>query len=154
MFEKPLVCLDGSKFAELVLAPIKKQASCFSHVVLLRIVQPPQTAYPLGVPGEPGVPLRTEGGVRRATTEQDKAVKYLRDIAAKLETDGIKAEVEVVLGQPGYAIVSYAQDNGISLIAIGTHGHGGFRKLTIGSTADYVLNHSTVPVLIIRPTEA
>jgi len=43
--------------------------------------------------------------------------------------------------------VKYAQENECTLIAIATHGHGGFRRFALGSTADYVVHHSAIPVL-------
>ena len=52
--------------------------------------------------------------------------------------------------QPGETIVNYAQENECTLIAIATHGHGGFRRFALGSTADYVVHHSSIPVLTVR----
>ncbi|MCE5262653.1 MAG: universal stress protein [Deltaproteobacteria bacterium] len=39
---------------------------------------------------------------------------------------------------------------GMDLIVMSTHGYTGFKKMTLGSVALGVLNHSAVPVLLIR----
>jgi nucleotide-binding universal stress UspA family protein len=48
------------------------------------------------------------------------------------------------------AIVTYAGDNDIDLIIMGTHGRRGFRRLLIGSTAEEVARTSPCPVMTIR----
>ena len=52
------------------------------------------------------------------------------------------------------AIVTYAIDNDIDMIVMGTHGRRGFRRLLIGSTAEEVARTSPCPVMTIRmPSE-
>jgi nucleotide-binding universal stress UspA family protein len=45
-------------------------------------------------------------------------------------------------------ITDYAAENGMDLVAISSHGRSGFRRLVMGSVAERVLRHSTVPVLV------
>ncbi|MCF8125036.1 MAG: universal stress protein, partial [Desulfotignum sp.] len=40
---------------------------------------------------------------------------------------------------------------GFDLIIMGTHGHGEFEKMLLGSTASGVMSKSSVPVLVARP---
>ncbi len=47
-------------------------------------------------------------------------------------------------------LLSYAENNGIDLIAMGSRGLGGFKKLLLGSVASGVSQHSKCPVLIIK----
>ncbi|MCF8125053.1 MAG: universal stress protein [Desulfotignum sp.] len=35
---------------------------------------------------------------------------------------------------------------------MGTHGHGEFEKMMLGSTASGVMSKSTIPVLVARPS--
>lgn len=47
-------------------------------------------------------------------------------------------------------IVEYAQIHGIDLIAIGTHGRTGLKRLIMGSVTEEVVNTSRIPVLTLR----
>jgi nucleotide-binding universal stress UspA family protein len=153
MFERIVVCLDGSSAAEAILPYVTGEALAHkSLVVLLRVVSLPELTIPIGIPGEPGIPMATEGAARRTRNEESEADAYLKDIAKPMRAKGFKVERVVVPGLAGEAIIDYARENNCKLIAIATHGHGGVRRFVLGSTADYVLHHSPVPVLIVRPT--
>lgn len=49
-------------------------------------------------------------------------------------------------------ILRIANENGVGLICIGTHGRQGLARLFIGSVAEGVLRRSEVPVLVVRPS--
>jgi nucleotide-binding universal stress UspA family protein len=55
---------------------------------------------------------------------------------------------------PARAILEYARDHGMDLIAVATHGRGAGGRLLVGSVADKVLRGASIPVLIHRPTIA
>ena len=63
-------------------------------------------------------------------------------------------EAVVIRGNPGDAIVDYAQEHGSDLIVMGSHGYTGLRHLLMGSVAEHVLRHAPCPVLIVRAVEA
>jgi ACR3 family arsenite transporter len=58
----------------------------------------------------------------------------------------------VLAGNPVDEIVKTARDNNFDLIIIGTHGHGEFEEMVLGSTASGVILKSKVPVLVARPS--
>ena len=152
MFEKILVCLDGSKAAEQLLTVITADARRIkSKLVLLRVVSLPEVTVPISVPGVPGGPVNTEGTLKQVQSRQKEAEDYLEFIAVPLQQQGLDVEYAVVPGMSGEAIVAYAAENNITLITIGTHGHNFARRFFLGSTADYVIRHSNIPVLTIRP---
>jgi len=62
----------------------------------------------------------------------------------------ITDEVLIKHGTPAEMIVATAQKLGCDLIVMGTHGHGTIADVLIGSTAKWVVRHSTIPVLVIR----
>lgn len=151
MFEKILVCLDGSASAERVLAYITDDALRFrSKVILLRVISPPETTIPINLPGSPGIPVSTEAAVRRTKAEETEAEDYLKRVAEPLLNRELDIEYIVLPGMAGATITGYATENDCKLIAIGTHGHGGLRRFALGSTADYVINHAALPVLTVR----
>ena len=48
------------------------------------------------------------------------------------------------------AIVSYAEEENIDLIVIGTRGRSGFTKLLLGSVASKVVTYAHCPVLVVK----
>ena len=151
MFEKILVCLDGSSAAERILSHIAEDVlRLHGKVILLRVVSPPETTIPVNVPGSPGIPVHTEGAERRTRTEEGEAEGYLKRIGEPLRERGLDVEYVVLPGMAGQTIIGYAEQTGCKLIALSTHGHGGLRRFALGSTADFVVQHSSLPVLTVR----
>jgi nucleotide-binding universal stress UspA family protein len=151
MLGKILVCLDGSSPAERVLSYITQEAiSLHSKIILLRVIDLPETILPFNIPGLPAVPVSTQGAVKRTITEEKEANAYLKGKAKSLKAKGLDVDYVVQSGSAGETIVNYAQENDCTLIAIATHGHGGFRRFALGSTADFVVHRSSIPVLTVR----
>jgi nucleotide-binding universal stress UspA family protein len=151
MLEKILVCLDGSTPAERILPFITPEAATqHSKLILLTVIDLPETVLPFNIPGSPAVPVSTQGTMKRIFTEEKTANDYLSGQEKALEVKGLDVDYAVQSGSAGETIVNYAQENDCTLIAIATHGHGGFRRFALGSTADYVVHHSAVPVLTVR----
>ena len=151
MLEKILVCLDGSTPAERILPYITRETIAqHGKMILLTVIDLPETVLTINIPGSPAVTVSTQGAVKRTITEENTASDYLKGQEKSLEAQGLDVDYVVISGAPGETIVSYAQENECTLIAIGTHGHGGFRRFALGSTADYVVHHSSIPVMTIR----
>ena len=49
-----------------------------------------------------------------------------------------------------HAIIDTARENDCDLIVMGSHGHGGFKHLMLGSETTRVLSHTKIPVLVYR----
>ena len=101
---------------------------------------------------------------------------YLQTIPIEFSTlqksveEGVRQELELLttdcrrdvdntsgfvrIGIPDQEIVTFAQENDVSMIVIGTHGETGIRKLMMGSTAENVIRSATCPVLTVRSKEA
>lgn len=54
-------------------------------------------------------------------------------------------------GVPEVEIIRFAEDEGIDLIVLATHGWTGLRHILMGSVAEKVVRGSTVPVLTVKP---
>jgi nucleotide-binding universal stress UspA family protein len=153
MFERILVCLDGSKLAEQIMPYATEEAIRFQgKLILFQVVQEPITFSP-GFPGEAPVPIETDAMIERTKEALNRARDYLESLAAPLRKKGIQVETVAVPGKPGEAILDYANTNSIGLIAIATHGRGGLRRALFGSVADQVLKQSGLPILVIRPQD-
>lgn len=85
---------------------------------------------------------------------EKEIVKGAREKMNDLTEDSFKdreIKVKLVSGDPGEEIVRYAQDAGMDLIIIGTHGRKGIERVLFGSVAEHVVKESPVPVLTINP---
>jgi nucleotide-binding universal stress UspA family protein len=151
MFERILVCLDGSTLAEQIMPYAKEQAIRFQGKLVLLQVVPEPVAYSPGIPGEAPVPIQTDIMVAGTKEALNSAKKYLDKLARSLRKEGIQVKTVAIPGRAGEAILDYANTNSINLIAIATHGRGGLRRAVFGSVADYVLRESGLPVLVIKP---
>ena len=151
MFKKILVCLDGSDLSEQILRYVSEEASGSNKkVILLHVVTIPITTT-VAIPGAasniPPMMLTPE----QMAADEAKAKKYLEKKAQSLKDMDIKTECVVVIGDPGSSIIDYAEKNAIDLIAIATHGRSGLRRILFGSVAEYVIKHSKLPILLIKP---
>lgn len=61
----------------------------------------------------------------------------------------LSIEVVVFAGNPKEEIIQYAIDHKDCMIVIGTHGRTGLSHTLMGSTAEYVVRHSPIPVLVV-----
>lgn len=74
----------------------------------------------------------------------------IRDLKEYLSIHGIDATFELIKTTfiPGEALLKSAQDGGFDLIIAGAFGHKGFKELMLGGAAEYLLKHTTIPVLV------
>ena len=134
MYERILVPLDGSKFAEQAFPPVVELARAFdSEVVLIEVCEPEES--------ESGQACRL----------------YIRNEAEKLRRsmEGSAANVSTVVltGKPAEQILDYAQQNDINLIIMASHGRSGTMPWSLGSTVNKVVHRAGVPLIIVRVKE-
>lgn len=76
------------------------------------------------------------------------------ELAAGPGATGLKTTTVVMMSPtPAAAIVSYADEHGIDLIVMGTHGRGAVAHLLLGSVAEKVVRTAHCPVLTVRMPE-
>ena len=80
----------------------------------------------------------------------DRAQRALEKHRDALQADGIEASTKLMEGMPAQAIVEHANDIAAEMIVMGTHGHSGFKRFLLGSTAERVVRMATVPVLSVH----
>lgn len=62
----------------------------------------------------------------------------------------IETTAAVRRGNPHDDILSYAEDNEIDVIVMGTHGRTGVKRALLGSVTEDVVRHSDIPVLTVH----
>lgn len=145
MFHALLVPLDGSQFGEQALpwaASLARTGALPLHLV--------QVHVPLAVSfGESGLVL--DRGVEEEIRKSEE--NYLQSVVGRLAAAGLPAQAELVEGAVVEGIERQAQAKGADLIVMTTHGRGVMARLLVGSVADNLVRHSSVPVLLVRPGE-
>ena len=81
------------------------------------------------------------------TAQKEYALKELQKIKADYNYMDITLYVEV--GNAKYDIVDKAEKEEATYIVVGTHGRTGLAHIVIGSTAEYIVRHASVPVLVV-----
>lgn len=64
---------------------------------------------------------------------------------------GIDLQQHLVRGRPSDLIVSFAQDNDVGLLVMGTVGRTGIPGLLIGNTAERVIDLVRCSILALKP---
>jgi nucleotide-binding universal stress UspA family protein len=113
----------------------------FCPFVWLHVIQPPIITSEYALPVE-AVQESLEAG------EQAAAAK-LTAYAESFQRAGLSAETVVRQGPPVPAILEEAAKSKASFIIMGSHGHGKFYDLLVGSTASGVIKGAKCGVIIL-----
>ena len=145
MYKKILVPLDGSKVAEGVLPHAKSLAySEGAELILLTVTSNPAMDI---VFSDPGI-------AETAILEQQEMSKtYISSIENGLKTEGFRVSNLMRVGSVAEVILGVAEELGVDVIAMSTHGRTGPARWLLGSVAERVVHNSKVPVLLIRVKE-
>ncbi len=142
-FQKILVPLDGSPFAEQALEPALAMAKAASaELVLLRVTPPAQW---MGDTIEVAW-LDTETAVKH----QEEAALYLAGVRAQLQDAQVPVTAITMSGSVVESIIDCAEDEKADLIVIASNGHSGLSRWLHGSVAEEVLHGTHCATLIIR----
>ena len=102
--------------------------------------------------GPGAVPVEDESRQLEITVEAT-AWEELRGLLAGEDHARFQATLAIEWGTPIAEIIRYAQDHEIDLIAMGTHGRGGLKRLILGSVAESAVRGAPCPVLTIHHAE-
>jgi len=143
MYNKMLVPLDTSDFAECVLDHVKEIATAraIPEVVLMTVVEP-VTSQAMAYMGSERV-KESEGRVAAA------GLQYLEKVKKSLALDKSKVTTVTLSGPATETILDYIDNNGVDLVILSSHGRSGVSRWLLGSTADKILRRSPVPVFLV-----
>lgn len=80
----------------------------------------------------------------------DQARKRLDEVAAPLRASGLRVDTIALEGYAPALVEEVAKREHVDLVAMGTHGRSGLKRVLLGSTAERVVQHSPCPVLTVR----
>lgn len=86
------------------------------------------------------------------TLEQqgENAVKSVENMA---DAHGVEIETKVLGGDPAEAILDYAEEIDADIIVSGTHGRSGVKRQLLGSVAERLVRHASMPVMTVQLPE-
>jgi nucleotide-binding universal stress UspA family protein len=138
-----LVPIDFSAVSKRVIAAAEELARGLGgRLVVLHVVQPPVLTD-----SDFGTQLTAEYAAEAAGA----AEKQLARLRQQVRQEGVEVEVQHTSGYPGQCILDAADKVGADFIVLGSHGHGAFYDLIVGSTASRVLKRARCPVLVVPP---
>jgi nucleotide-binding universal stress UspA family protein len=81
---------------------------------------------------------------------QKRAVKAIGPAMKRVQRAGASFKYKTAGGHTGSEIVKFAQRGKYDMIVIGARGMGGVREAFLGSTSNYVMHKTKIPVLIVK----
>ncbi|KAA0256170.1 universal stress protein [Acidobacteria bacterium ACD] len=137
--------VDFSHFSESALRHALLLARWLSEPVRLLWVQHGSQAPLDGFP-----PLTTS--IHAVPDWRERVLAKLSAFGEPARAAGVEVEVEVEEGEPVPTILRRAREIPAGVVVLGTHGHGGFETLFLGSVTEKVVRKATCPVLAVpRP---
>ncbi len=143
--QKILLCTDFSDNSKPARQHAIDYARAFdAELTILHVINSSRIGYPSL---EEGIPV----DIRSALSDIQQSVeRALSLIATECRKDLSRVETSVRIGAPASEIVSFAEEESINLIVMGTHGWTGFKHLMMGSTAANVVRTARCPVLTVK----
>lgn len=140
MFDTILVPLDGSQLAECVLPYTVAIARSFdAEITLLRMLEKNQAGNSSQL-----------FDLVNWQINKTRAVLYLEKIRARFQEAKIRARTTVMEGLIGEGITEFAQNQGVKLIILSSHGRNGLTQWGISSVAQKIILSAQTSLLIIR----
>jgi nucleotide-binding universal stress UspA family protein len=138
MYRRILVAIENSPADRTILAHVSELARLTGAQLLLVHVAD-------------GWAARNFNQLKLRESEEMKTDRtYLEQVRADLESRGLTVETRLAMGDPATELINVAQEQGVDLIAMSTHGHRFLADIFLGATADRVRHLVKVPVLLLR----
>ncbi len=138
MYKKILIPVENTQADQTILKHVRKLAKLTGAELLLVHV------------ADGWVARNYESIKLRESEEMRNDRNYLESIAETLRNEGFTVDFFLALGDPATEIIKVAQDTGVDLIAMSTHGHRFINDFIYGSTADKVRHKVEIPVLLLK----
>lgn len=146
MYRSILVPVDGTTFGEHALPLAAAIGRAAGAALRLAHVHVPAVA-PIGMET-----VASAGPWSEILKEQQ--TEYLAGLAARLEAPSqARVSFRVLDGPVPDALESHAQEVGVDLVVMSTHGHAGIRRVWHHGVAEQILEDLPIPVLLVHPRD-
>ena len=144
-----LVPLDATAAAETALVPARFLAhalhACMHLVMVIRTSDRER---------RPAATLLPRASQALLDMEAQDALEYLDRLAASLRAPDLQVTTEVRRGDAAAALADEADEPGVGLVVVTTHGRSGLQAVWAASVSAGLLARTTAPVLLMRRIEA
>jgi nucleotide-binding universal stress UspA family protein len=147
MYKVIMVPTDGSGFdREAIRVALRLAERCDAKIRLVRVLAT-GSFFGMAAAEDPAT------APDLARSERDRALSELYALAAECRATS-KADISVDLhaGPVNDVLQGYARRNDVDLIVISTHARSGITRLSMGSVTDSLIRHTTIPVLVVKPS--
>jgi nucleotide-binding universal stress UspA family protein len=143
MFKNILVPVDGSPMADRILP----------HVIAIAQIGAPPEAITL---------LRTleTDGVKSTAVDplewklnQDEAQAHLDETARQVAQFGLPCHTVLLEGRAAQRIVEYIHTQGVDLLILSSHGHGGLSGWNVSGVAQKVIHRAGTSIMLVRSSD-
>jgi nucleotide-binding universal stress UspA family protein len=151
MTKNILIATDGSSHSEEAARVGVELAKLYEGQVTILHVIDTSGYIPMPLEGfTPSPYAKDEASALRniLTKNGEEAIKHIEDLARE---SGVAYEKIIVEGHPATEILKIAEESKMDIIVMGSIGKTGPGKFLLGSTAEKVVRHSKVPVLVVPP---
>jgi nucleotide-binding universal stress UspA family protein len=144
MFRTILVPLDGSRLAEEALGTATATARRTGATLHLAMVH------------HPVMPSADSAAMTSAFTELDRLAhegekRYLAHVAERIRAESdLVVQTALLEGAVADRLAAHAASLAADLVVMTTHGRGAVSRMWLGSVADELLRHLTMPLLLLR----
>jgi nucleotide-binding universal stress UspA family protein len=144
MFRTILVPLDGSRLAEEALGSATATARRTGATLHLAMVH------------HPVMPSADSAAMTSAFTELDRLAhegekRYLAHVAERIRAESdLVVQTALLEGAVADRLAAHATSLAADLVVMTTHGRGAVSRMWLGSVADELLRHLTMPLLLLR----
>ncbi len=143
LFSNILVAFDGSdlstKALDKAIQLAKANPGC--SIEVLNVLQ-----FPNLILGE--AYIAATPAMKESMLEETE--KMLETAEQKLKSQAVSYQITTIEGLPAKTIVDFAKKKKSDLIVIGSRGLNGFKELVLGSVSHNVVQHSDIPVLVVK----
>ncbi len=142
-----LIATDGSAHSVAAAKRASELLRSADHVTLLSVVTEIPGDDAGGFEGSVYTPEEQE---RLWNAEMAEAGDELARTASAITSAQIDKRIEV--GDVANTVCRVAEDLGVDVIVMGSHGRTGLERFFLGSVSEHVVRHAPCPVLVIRPS--
>lgn len=147
MYDTILVPTDGSETAENAVDHALDLAEKYgAEVHALYVVDVDAMSLSLGAEQ---VDRLQQGNFDEMVEVKEKADRATGYVADRARERGLQTVEHVAGGQPHSVVAEYAENHGVDLVVMGSHGRSGVKRALLGSVTERTLRSTGVPVLVV-----
>ncbi len=148
------ICIDGSEYSEAAVDYVKNHLPLFGKDPVFHLINVIPSIDPAmaGDTSATGSNMYSQDQV--AQSDRSSINEKIEPLYEELRGKDIEARIVLLKGDVATEIAKYAKDHNLTLLILGTHGHGQFKAMMMGSVSMKISAQSDLPILFIHKEES